>query len=356
MAFNRFDYLDIAKGFGILFVVWAHIMLTGVTHQMIYAFHMPLFFLLSGMLFQRGKYDSFPQFLKKRAKRLLVPYVAWSVVTWCVWFVFRYVRHDPVDSYWMPLLQTVIAQGSGEFIVHNSALWFVPCLFLVEIMYFGISRLSTSVRLLICFGCAGLSFLLGALYGKDYWPLLPWNMDAALIALPFYGVGNVLISKYPHAVVVESAHKHWKWYAFSCVCLTIVLYWGATTYGECSMGSSSYFTNGFVFMVRAFVGCASLLCLSLLLGNIQKPFYLLSVILRYIKWAGVNSLDIMCSHIPIKGVCMIIVAFVLHVTVDQISNSLLLSFYSFVITMIGVWLAVLSANWVRTIRRKRLTS
>lgn len=346
---KRFDYLDIAKGLGILFVVWAHIMLTGLSHQMIYAFHMPLFFLLSGMLFQRKKYNSFLQFVKKRAERLLVPYVLWSVVTWCVWALFRYVRHDEVASYWMPLLQTFIAQGSGEFIVHNSALWFIPCLFLVEILYFGISLLNVSLRLLICFGCAGLSFLLGSIFGSDYWFLLPWNVDAALIALPFYGVGNVLVSKCPHDRIMESAHTHWKWYVLILICLTMLLYWGATSYGECSMGSSSYNCNGFIFVIRAFVGCASLLCISLLLGTVRKPLILFSTFLRYIKWAGVNSLDIMCSHIPIKGVCMIIVAILLHVTVDEISNNLLLSFYSFVPTMIGVWVAVLLANWVRTI-------
>jgi len=53
MSAVRYDYIDIAKGLGILMVVWAHIMITGWTHQFIYAFHMPLFFLLSGMLFKR---------------------------------------------------------------------------------------------------------------------------------------------------------------------------------------------------------------------------------------------------------------------------------------------------------------
>ena len=75
---NRYDYIDISKGIGILMVVWAHIMLAGWTHQMFYAFHMPLFFLLSGMLFRRDKYTSFSSFLAHRAKRLLIPYFIYS--------------------------------------------------------------------------------------------------------------------------------------------------------------------------------------------------------------------------------------------------------------------------------------
>ena len=140
MSTNRYDYIDIAKGIGILMVVWAHILIFGWTHRMIYAFHMPLFFFLSGMLFQRDKYTSFSVFVAKRAKRLLAPYAIYSVLTWMVWAAFRYMRHDDVDSYLMPLLQTFYAQGSGAYMVHNSALWFIPCLFLTELLYFFISR------------------------------------------------------------------------------------------------------------------------------------------------------------------------------------------------------------------------
>ena len=40
MSQRRLDFIDVAKGFGILFVVWAHILLVGWTHRAIYAFHM----------------------------------------------------------------------------------------------------------------------------------------------------------------------------------------------------------------------------------------------------------------------------------------------------------------------------
>ncbi len=170
---KRFDYIDIAKGIGILMVVWAHIMLTGWTHEFIYAFHMPLFFLLSGMLFQRGKYNSIGAFIVHRAKRLFIPYVFYSVLTWILWAAFRYARHDDVESYVMPLMQTFIAQGSGAYIVHNSALWFIPCLFLVEILYYYISETGKWWALYICMGGAILRVMLGKVCDADYWFLLP---------------------------------------------------------------------------------------------------------------------------------------------------------------------------------------
>ena len=340
MTNHRFDYLDIARGIGILMVVWAHILVTGWTHEMIYAFHMPLFFFLSGMLFKREKYNSFYSFLIHRGKRLFVPYIIYSVVTWLFWASFRYIRHDEVESYMMPLLQTFIAQGSGAFMVHNSALWFIPCLFLTEIMYFFISRLGYIGSIVASFCLAGLSFLFGHLYGDGYWFLLPWNADAALIALPFYAVGNVLIKNISHEKLNKLVAARCDITIITVVCLTVIFYFSATLFGECSMGSSSYNCNGIIFMLRAFLGCAWIIIISLLLGNITSNFNISKVIINYLKWAGRKSLDIMCIHIPLKGICMILVAYLLHTSVSCVSENLPYSSLSFIITMIACWFII----------------
>lgn len=340
MSKERYDYIDIAKGLGILMVVWAHIMITGWTHKVIYAFHMPLFFLISGMLFQREKYPSFGVFIKRRAKRLLIPYTIYSVLTWVFWAAFRYLRHDEVESYLTPLFQTFYAQGSGAYMVHNSALWFVPCLFLTEILYFFLCRLGKWECLMACFVCAGMSFELGNVYGDSYWFLLPWNADAALIALPFYCIGNMLTRGIGHERMVSSVSNYWGWYLLVYVIITFLLLWSALSYGECSMGSSSYQCKAWVFMSRAFIGCAWLVCLSLLIGSMNIGNMIMSTFVRYLKWAGTNSLDIMCLHIPVKGVCMIGVAAALHITVEHVGSYESYSFLAFVLTMLIVWLLI----------------
>ena len=340
MAKKRYDYLDIARGFGILMVVWAHVMVKGWTHELFYSFHMPLFFFLSGMVLQKGKYNSFANFFTHRAKRLLLPYVIYSVATWILWAAFRYIRHDEVESYFMPLLQTFIAQGSGAFIVHNSALWFIPCLFLTEIIYFFLNKLGNAWCILNSFALAALSFVLGYIYGDDYWFLLPWNADAALIALPFYSVGNVLIKSISHNEITMFVVNNKLKYFVLWLCITVPLLWSATEFGECSMGSSSYQCGPWIFMPRAFLGIAWLVVLSLLIGAIQNHDICISTISRYAKWAGVNSLDIMCLHIPLKGVFMIAVAFVVHVSVDAVSNNYLYSFASFILTMFASWVII----------------
>ena len=50
---KRLTYLDIAQGFGIIFVVWSHA--KGPFTHAINLFHMPLFLLISGYLYHSDK-------------------------------------------------------------------------------------------------------------------------------------------------------------------------------------------------------------------------------------------------------------------------------------------------------------
>lgn len=53
---KRNSYIDIAKGLGMLLVIWGHIKQGGLSVDFTYSFHMPFFFFLSGMLFSPEKY------------------------------------------------------------------------------------------------------------------------------------------------------------------------------------------------------------------------------------------------------------------------------------------------------------
>ncbi len=116
---KRVVYVDYMKSLGMMTIIWGHIMLVGITNAVVYAFHIPLFFFLSGLMFKKSRYPDFGVFFKKRVKSLLVPYVIYSFLTWCVWVGYAYLTHARTESYFMPLLQTFIAQGSGNFLVHN---------------------------------------------------------------------------------------------------------------------------------------------------------------------------------------------------------------------------------------------
>lgn len=340
---KRYEYLDIAKGLGILMVVWAHILVVGWTHRFIYAFHMPLFFLISGMLYNKDKYSSFVDFFRARFKRLFVPYIIYSFVTWCIWATFRYLQGGEVESYWMPLLQTFIAQGSGEFMVHNSPLWFIPCLFAVETMYYFVSKTKELTTLLLCVIIAISGVILAHLYEGDYLFLLPWNLDAAFYALLFYGVGNSFKRHISHGELMAWVNGNRISACALSVVLLVALWLLAMNFGECSMGSSSYQCAEWLFFVRAFVGCSWMILTCAILCSLSS----LQKVVQPLKWCGMNSLDIMCQHVPIKGVAIIALTILLRPSVD-VSENMPLSAIVFILTMVScVILTIMINKYIR---------
>ncbi len=82
----HYDWIDAAKGLGIIFVVLGHaiadttqnVQFFGKLFQIIYSFHMPLFFFLSGFCgikaLQKRKLHEEEAYILERFKRLMVPY------------------------------------------------------------------------------------------------------------------------------------------------------------------------------------------------------------------------------------------------------------------------------------------
>ena len=74
---ERKEWIDVMKGIGILSVVAGHIF-TGFFHQIIFLFHMPLFFFLGGYLFR--KRDNLWEYFWTKVKHLLVPYSVFLIL------------------------------------------------------------------------------------------------------------------------------------------------------------------------------------------------------------------------------------------------------------------------------------
>lgn len=77
---TRISYFDIAKGIGILMVVWAHA--RGPFSRYIYQMHMPFFFIISGLLYISDK--PLRQYLARKVKNLYIPFVFWNILFYSV--------------------------------------------------------------------------------------------------------------------------------------------------------------------------------------------------------------------------------------------------------------------------------
>ena len=289
---KRMDYIDTLKGIGILFVVYAHVNYTPLPLMLIYSFHMPLFFIISGMLFRSDRYNNFAGFLRRRFVTLIVPYLIFSFAAMFYAFVSERVYPELHDfdrgEYIAYFLQILLAQGSHG--VLNIPLWFVPCLFSVEIMYYFLSKLSVVVRIPLCMVFAAIGWLLeSGLLGFDN-TLLPWTIDSALYALSFYAFGNMVCPLVKNASDTIKNHRNKLLICIDLIFVSLVLWLPlALLNGKISLGSR-VLGNGILLFMTGVFGSAALYGLSLLTENC--PF---------LRFCGKNSFYIMATHYLIRN-------------------------------------------------------
>lgn len=135
---KRLDYLDMAKGVGIILVVLGHSTYCNQNLLTILSsFHMPLFFIISGMLIMHKKEEekSLMTSLKKRAKTLLLPYITFSVIYLLVdfWYLWKHPEVVNWDFIINAVLQFISLHGI-------SVLWFLPTLFFAEILFLAVRK------------------------------------------------------------------------------------------------------------------------------------------------------------------------------------------------------------------------
>lgn len=334
----RLDYIDIAKSLGMMTIVWGHIVHVGWSNMMVYSFHIPLFFFMSGMMFNSAKYPSVWHFIKRRAKTLLLPYLMFSFVTWILWVGMRVVANDATD-YWYPLWQTFIAQGSAGFLRHNIPLWFVTCLFLVEVMFYFINKLpkiGAGAFLVICSVIGDYMIRGGYL---DVFRLLPWSIEGAMSSILFYAVGYGLIMKLGHQQLINIVNNNKGLYFIVAVILSILLYFLSVQNGYVTIGSNKLGNSTWLFYLNGFIGIASMLIFCLLIAERQYKSKVTIKVMDYVKWFGRNSFYVMATHFPIKEIFSRIVNSIFHCDVHKdLDYALIVFVLTLIVDSIVVWM------------------
>lgn len=201
----RSNWVDSLKGMAIVLVVIGHLstMFSGLVfsglNQYIYSFHMPLFFFISGYLINFEKYINVEKtYLTKRVSSLIIPYFFFSIIA--------YMFYITVDYLYQPQVQNVEMFGKGVFFnlyaiicsangyLIDTPLWFLPCLFVTEMLFFMLrKRLKQNYKLIVL---VIVFSLLGFVY-NIYIPLrMPWGIDMALTGIVFYSTGYFFRRKY----------------------------------------------------------------------------------------------------------------------------------------------------------------
>lgn len=127
-AKQRDKSIDIAKGIGIILVVYGH-MVCPIKEEIL-LFHMPLFFLLSGYFFSSK--DSIKNSILKKARALLLPFLLFYILAFVYWVLLEFII-DKVS------LKTSIHEMQ-YFLTPNGPLWFLLSLFDIFVISFIVEK------------------------------------------------------------------------------------------------------------------------------------------------------------------------------------------------------------------------
>ena len=141
---KRLDYLDIAKGIGMVLVLMGHLQgdaifsLSPVFHPIcvfIFSFHMPMFFIISGILINHTYNEdiSLKDHAKKRFKFIMIPYFCFSVCYLSV-VVYALIKGSIMPETLFVNLTYVIS------LYGMNVLWFLPALFLGELLFLALKK------------------------------------------------------------------------------------------------------------------------------------------------------------------------------------------------------------------------
>ncbi len=194
MAKERIAYIDFMKGLCMIFIVMGHVSETFFESIEPLTFLLqshrvwiPMYFFLSGLFFK--KYSNFSDFLRKKVNGLIITLLFFHFLSSAFRLplvaIVHAIRPD-IDIQFT--LINVVPPFFGRFWEAAGALWFLVALFMVNILYYIFQRyfkqIGTLIAVIIC-SLVGWKLM-------QYKVQMPFELDIALVALPYYMLGSVV--------------------------------------------------------------------------------------------------------------------------------------------------------------------
>ncbi len=308
---KRIEWIDTAKAVAIILVGIGHYSCPKLLMAFIYSFHMPLFFILSGITFNTSKY-TFQQFLIRKLKTLVFPW--WIAVV--LYAVFQNtcltLGMSGVHIPWINIIPRIFWHYRVG--AYDPVYWFIPCLFVTELLLYWILKLCKNrthifVLMLVWLGAATAYY-----YGVG--KVLVWEID--LIPLTaFYICIGILVKEWIINFIENSANLKLILIGISSMAIAFILScWNLNITGNIFGISDIRYGNMGLAVVASFAGslgvivlCKYISCgLLKYIGRNSLMFYLLQpftykiadvmlcICLPFYRYAG-NVLDLVLLHL-----------------------------------------------------------
>lgn len=185
---GRVDFIDVGKGVGILLVVFGHVWRglhgAGIVSDSsfyvsidnaVYLFHMPLFFILSGMVFERPALrQNIREFITGRVESIIYPLLIWSYIT----AVFIFMAGGLTNRPSITIVSVILYPFPPKDIY-----WFLAALFVAQVIAWFVVRLRN--RLFYVLACL-IAFL--PVYGIDLHDKSAW-VRSTIENVPYFFLG-----------------------------------------------------------------------------------------------------------------------------------------------------------------------
>lgn len=185
MQSSRHTAIDIAKGIGTVLVVLGHnptVGRWGWPGWMIFSFHMPLFFVLSGLFLRPS--DDAGRFAISRFHSILKPYfVVALLIAVAKWLASLKGVVAPIDT---AQLFGGVLHGTGATLMWTP-MWYLPHLFIAACVSLLLLKALVGRPRLVLPLCAVL--LTVGVLSIGRLPELPWSADLLLLTVPFMLAG-----------------------------------------------------------------------------------------------------------------------------------------------------------------------
>ena len=323
MSNKRIKYIDMLKAFCIILVIAGHMGYTPAKVKLLlYIFHIPLFFFLSGMTLNVEKYDSIVQFFSKKFKAIVIPCFLMNISI----FFIKSVILQPQLILKIDILYFIKALILADRMHIYYQLWFLNVLFLAEIVcYFAIKYSDTLYKYLIVFIVLTLCGSLGKkLYEMEFW--LIWSFDLVPYAAVFILSGYLLRK---NLATLQSYFR--KVYFLPVFTVSVIC-------GVCNTRVDLYYqqiNSTFLYFVAAFFGIWASIILFKNTPNIP-----------ILEKIGGNTLIYYAYHSPI-------VLFILDIIMEQVSSKYTGIFFSnYVIAIVELFLAIVLCELIARIINK----
>ncbi len=198
-----------------------NILLTRIT-DLIYSFHMPLFFLISGFVYgicldKGGVYDTFFRFIKKKGYRLILPYLFWGIAYVAPVMVCLSLTSMPYHKFvyggillgldcrhlWFLLSLFEIFVGTQALVVLSKRIGLSTTISILIILAIafgfrylpdksGILQFSSTCEYFIYFAC-GLAFFLAKRSQGSLWEYIIFAISCLLLFISLGVTGSVCL-------------------------------------------------------------------------------------------------------------------------------------------------------------------